>query len=52
MLGGLGGGSYIDENKSPFAKSTADVSGVGGDMGEVALPDHPIMSGVNTFSTD
>ncbi|MGI6719149.1 MAG: carboxypeptidase regulatory-like domain-containing protein [Bacteroidales bacterium] len=48
---GLGSGSYIDENKSPFTKSTADVSGTGGDMGEVTLPDHPIMSGVSTFST-
>ncbi len=49
---GLGSGSYIDENKSPFTKSTTDASGSGGSMGEVALPTHPIMSGVNTFSTD
>ncbi len=49
---GLGGGAYINENKSPFTKATADVSGYGGSMGNVAQPDHPIMSGVTNVSTD
>lgn len=49
---GLGSGTYITENMSPFTKSTKDLSGDGFVLGEVVLPDHPIMSGVHYVSTN
>ena len=49
---GFRGGSYIEKGMSPFNKATMDVTSSGGSMGVVAQPDHPIMSGVNTFVTD
>ncbi len=49
---GLGSGLYITGNKSPFIKSTLDRPVALTNLGNVAQPAHPIMSGVTTLSTD
>lgn len=49
---GLLGGSYITNNMSPFTKSTMDRPTDTQSLGEVLIPDHPIMSGVTSVTTD
>ncbi|MDD4384780.1 MAG: choice-of-anchor J domain-containing protein [Bacteroidales bacterium] len=49
---GLGSGTYITGGMSPFNKSTKDQPTESFVLGEVLIPDHPIMSGVTTFTTN
>lgn len=48
---GLGDGDYITENKSPFNQATDDAD-IDGTLGDIAIPDHPIMSGISSFETN
>lgn len=49
---GLGGGAYIAQHKSPFTQATSDNYNSITNMGTVALPNHPIMEGVDNISTN
>lgn len=49
---GLGSGTYITGNKSPFTKATLDRPTATFALGNIAQPGHPIMAGVAALSTD